>query len=74
MTSPLKVVEEWTSTTENHVIEGLKTGEEYTLKETVARDGYTIPDDFTFNYHQHYNRKRCAISGEYQDTRCNQRR
>ena len=42
------VVEEWVSTTENYVIEGLKTGEEYTLKETVARDGYTIPDDITF--------------------------
>ena len=42
------VAEEWTSGTDIHVIEGLKTGEEYTLKETVARDGYTIPDDFTF--------------------------
>ena len=31
---------EWNSTTENHVIEGLKTGEEYTLRETVAPNGY----------------------------------
>ena len=42
------VVEEWTSTTENHEIEGLKTGEEYTLKETVAPEGYTVATDITF--------------------------
>ena len=42
------VVEEWTSTTEAHVIEGLKVGEEYTLKETVAPDGYTITSETTF--------------------------
>ena len=29
-------------------IEGLKTGEEYTLKETVAPDGYTIASQTTF--------------------------
>ena len=46
--SEKKVVEEWTSTTENHVIEGLKTGEEYTLRETVAPDGYIISTDITF--------------------------
>ena len=46
--SEKKVVEEWTSGTENHVIEGLKTGEEYTLKETVAPVGYTIPAAITF--------------------------
>ena len=46
--SEKNVVEEWTSTTKNHVIEGLKTGEEYTLKETVAPVGYTIPAAITF--------------------------
>ncbi|MBQ8054546.1 MAG: hypothetical protein IJ198_12205, partial [Lachnospiraceae bacterium] len=43
-----KVVEEWDSTKEAHVIEGLKTGEEYTLRETVAPDGYTVTTDTTF--------------------------
>ena len=43
-----KVVEEWTSTPDNHVIEGLKTGEEYTLRETVAPEGYVRPTDYTF--------------------------
>ena len=33
------VVDEWTSTREEHEIEGLKTGEEYTLKETKAPTG-----------------------------------
>ena len=42
------VVEEWTSTTDAHIIEGLKTGVEYTLKETVAPEGYTITSDTTF--------------------------
>ena len=42
------VVEEWTSTEEPHVIEGLKTGEEYTLRETVAPNGYDIATDTTF--------------------------
>ena len=42
------VAEEWTSTAESHVIEGLKTGEEYTLRETVAPDGYIISTDITF--------------------------
>ena len=53
-----KVVEKWTSTKDNestdnvdesvHVIEGLKTGEEYTLRETVAPDGYAVATDTTF--------------------------
>ena len=42
------VVEQWTSTTEAHEVEGLKTGEEYTLRETVAPDGYTIATDTKF--------------------------
>ena len=42
------VVEEWTSGTEAKEIEGLKTGEEYTLKETVAPDGYTIASETKF--------------------------
>ena len=43
-----KVVEEWDSTKEAHKIEGLKTGEEYTLRETVAPEGYTVTTDTTF--------------------------
>ncbi|MBR6231082.1 MAG: LPXTG cell wall anchor domain-containing protein, partial [Lachnospiraceae bacterium] len=42
------VVEEWTSTKEAHEIEGLTTGVEYTLKEKVAPDGYTIASETTF--------------------------
>ena len=42
------VVESWTSGKEAHEIEGLKTGEEYTLRETVAPDGYTVATDTTF--------------------------
>ena len=43
-----KVVEEWISGTEAHEIEGLKTGVTYTLKETVAPDGYAIASETTF--------------------------
>ncbi|MBR4205516.1 MAG: S-layer homology domain-containing protein, partial [Clostridia bacterium] len=43
-----KVVEEWVSTEEAHEIEGLKTCVEYTLKETVAPDGYTVASETTF--------------------------
>ena len=42
------VVEEWDSTDEAHVVTGLKTSETYTLKETVAPDGYTITSETTF--------------------------
>ena len=42
------VVKEWPSTKEVYEIEGLKTGEEYTLRETVAPDGYTVAFDTTF--------------------------
>ncbi len=42
------MVEEWTTTTEAHVVEGLKTGEEYTIRETVAPEGYTLATDVTF--------------------------
>ena len=43
-----KVVEEWVSTTKAHIVEGLKTGEKYTLKEIVAPNGYTVTTDSTF--------------------------
>ncbi len=43
-----KVVEEWDSTKEAHEVKGLKTGETYTLKETVAPDGYTLAAETTF--------------------------
>ena len=42
------IVREWTSTTESRVIEGLETGVEYTIRETVAPDGYVLPTDYTF--------------------------
>jgi len=42
------VIEEWDSTTEAHEVNGLKTGEEYTLSATVASDGFTLPTDTTF--------------------------
>ncbi|MBQ3278925.1 MAG: Cna B-type domain-containing protein, partial [Clostridia bacterium] len=43
------VVDEWVSKKdETHVVEGLKTGEEYTLHETVAPEGYTVTTDTTF--------------------------
>ncbi|MGN1225241.1 MAG: collagen binding domain-containing protein, partial [Ruminococcus sp.] len=44
-----KVVEEWTSTTEKHFIEGeLTAGETYTLHEENAPDGYAYAEDVTF--------------------------
>ena len=43
-----KVVEEWISGKEAHEVKGLKTGEKYTLRETVAPDGYTVTTDTTF--------------------------
>ena len=42
------IVMEWDSFTGIFVIEGLNTGEEYTLRETVAPDGYTIAEDIIF--------------------------
>ena len=42
-------VEEWTSTTEPHFIEGkLKAGETYTLREITAPDGYIVANDIEF--------------------------
>ena len=43
-----KVVKEWVSGDKPKVIEGLKTGEEYTLRETLAPDGYLITSDTVF--------------------------
>ena len=42
------VVEEWDSTWEAHEVTGLKLGETYTLRETVAPEGYTLTSDTTF--------------------------
>ena len=43
------VVEEWVSTDEAHFIEGkLITGKEYTLRETIAPDGYEIANEIKF--------------------------
>ena len=43
-----KIVDEWTSGKEPHVVKNLKPGETYTLRETVAPDGYTVTSDTTF--------------------------
>ena len=43
-----QVVEEWTSTTEPHEIEGLTAGKEYTLRETTAPEGYKLAADTKF--------------------------
>ena len=42
------VVDEWDSTWESHEVTGLKTGETYILRETVAPDGYAVTADTTF--------------------------
>lgn len=43
------VVEEWVSTDEVHFIEGkLTAGKEYTLRETIAPDGYQIANEIKF--------------------------
>ena len=42
------VIEEWKSTAEARVIEGLKTGEEYTLHEKEPPQHYTAAEDITF--------------------------
>ena len=43
------IVEEWISTSEPHMIEGkLIAGEEYTLRETIAPDGYKVATDIKF--------------------------
>ena len=43
------VVEEWVSADEAHFIEGkLITGKEYTLRETIAPDGYEIANEIRF--------------------------
>ena len=38
----------WDSTWEAHEVTGLKPGETYTLRETVAPEGYTLTSDTTF--------------------------
>ncbi|MBR4514981.1 MAG: hypothetical protein IKO61_08870 [Lachnospiraceae bacterium] len=43
-----KVITEWNSTTKAKEIKGLKPGVTYTLRETVAPEGYTITTDTTF--------------------------
>lgn len=42
------VVDEWTSTTQPHLIEGLNGGQTYTLTETIAPNGYTIANSIQF--------------------------
>ncbi len=42
------VIDEWTSTEKTHKIEGLKVGNEYTLKEEIAPEGYVISNEVKF--------------------------
>ena len=42
------IVDEWTSTDEEHLIEGLKIGETYILTETISPDGYVVSSDIEF--------------------------
>ena len=45
-----QLVDEWTSSdTEAYVIEGIQAGVTYTLKETIAPEGYAITSDTTFS-------------------------
>ena len=48
-----KVVEEWTSTKEVHVVRGLVAGKKYILREQVAPLGYTLTSDTTFSIDMH---------------------
>ncbi|MCR5141568.1 MAG: hypothetical protein K6C68_03450 [Ruminococcus sp.] len=48
-----EIVEEWVSTDEAHIIEGkLIVGKEYTLRETIAPEGYEIAQDITFKVNE----------------------
>ena len=47
------VVEEWVSTDEAHFIEGkLIAGKEYTLRETIAPEGYEIANEIRFTVNE----------------------
>lgn len=42
------VIDEWTSTTEPHIVQGLVEGQEYILTEITAPYGYEVTEDVTF--------------------------
>lgn len=42
------IIDEWISTDEEHLIEGLQPGETYVLTETIAPDGFVISTDIEF--------------------------
>ena len=48
LNAELMVVDEWTSTDSAHTIFGLKTGEQYTLREAKAPEGYDVAPDIAF--------------------------
>ena len=48
-----KVVEEWISTKEVHIVRGLVAGKKYILREQVAPLGYTLTSDTTFSIDMH---------------------
>ena len=43
-----KIIEEWDTTKDPHVLIGLPTGVEFTIKETVAPDGYVVTEPVKF--------------------------
>ena len=42
------ILKEWTSSTAIHTVDGLYTGKQFTVHESIAPDGYTLAGDFTF--------------------------
>lgn len=49
------VIDSWTSVKESHKIEGLKVGEEYTLKEEIAPEGYVRATEIQFKVEDTHN-------------------
>lgn len=46
------VIDSWTSEDKPHEIEGLKPGEDYTLRETNPKDGFGYAEDITFKVNE----------------------
>ncbi len=63
------VIDEWVSTTEVHKIYGkLKAGEEYTLIETIAPDGYLIATAVTFKVNDDGKVQKVVMKDEHKPT------